>query len=243
MRTIGQTSRWKEGQKRNKHVQIGYSNYREGVYLKRFDGIRHPEEPGKRFLIPKEQLSEVINYLIRAERELQKQGQLPVMEEISPLMVIREVRQDWMLVLIDLQESYLEDFLHNRGRWGKFLKNLRERVRQAKESKETIVNVTSERDGLTVPCIYRMFKNYPLRYGIDKLDFDGSLELQSLISEKNIQTKNIELCGAFRDVCVLETWKGLKKKGLPVLPIEKSLTLPTTDNWRGINAYPKGYFR
>ena len=70
MRIIGKTTRWQEGRKRNKHVQVAYADGKNGVCLKRFDGLRHPEDPGKTMEIPKEQLPEVINYLLRAEREL-----------------------------------------------------------------------------------------------------------------------------------------------------------------------------
>lgn len=148
-----------------------------------------------------------------------------------------------MLVIIDLQEQYFKDFLKKEEEWEAFLERLNHRVQDAKESMEVVINMTSQMDGMTIPAVLEMFRDYPLRFGVCKDDFDGSKEIEDFIKRKKIPYKNIELCGAHKDVCVLDTWKGLKEKNLPVLPVREDLVIETLDNWRRIDVYPEGYLQ
>ena len=148
-----------------------------------------------------------------------------------------------MLVIVDLQEQYLRQFLKREPEWEKFLVKLDKRVFKAKDSMEVIINLTCQIDGMTIPAVLEMINDYPLKYGIDKADFDGSEEIIRFIDRKKMPFKSIELCGAFKDICVLDTWKGLKLKGYSVLPVQEDLVIETLSNWREIHAYPEGYIR
>jgi hypothetical protein len=148
-----------------------------------------------------------------------------------------------MLVITDLQELYLKEFLEKEAEWDLFLSRLESRVKKSIDSFEVIVNLTTELEGITIPAVLEMFNNYPLKFGVNKKDFDGSTELSEFIERKQFSPGNIELCGAYKDVCILETWKGLKSKGFKVLPVQEDLVIETSDNWREINVYPEGFLQ
>jgi len=148
-----------------------------------------------------------------------------------------------MLVVIDLQEYYLPEFQEDQERFDKLIGKLSARIRQAKEEEEIIVNLTCFEDGCTLPQVLEMGEGYKHRHFLAKCDFDGSSSLHGFISRKELLPEKIELCGAFMDVCVLDTWKGLRKLGYDVAPVDESLTICTPSNWREIKGYPKGYLR
>jgi len=148
-----------------------------------------------------------------------------------------------MLVIIDLQDYYMPQFEKQRDKFSLLLEKLSNRIKKAKGRKETVINLTYREDGFTIPEVLEMGKGYGCRHFLLKQKFDGSEELHRFICEESQECKEIELCGAFEDVCVLDTWNGLRKLGYNVLPVEEDLTIATLDNWRKIKKYPDGYLR
>lgn len=146
-----------------------------------------------------------------------------------------------MLVVIDLQDHYIKEFLKQETHWDHLLVRLQERIVEAAKSKELIINLTCWEDGCTVPEVLSILKAYKRLVYLQKEDFDGSKELKLFIETKNLQDEPIELCGAFKDVCVLETWKGLKRSGYKIQPVDPSLVIETNNNWRQIGSFPKNY--
>lgn len=146
-----------------------------------------------------------------------------------------------MFVIVDLQDYYIPDLAAREPEWSLLLGNLKSRISTAKKRREPIVSLNSTHEGCTIPEVLEMLKGYPHRINALKDDFDGALELVDIIEHHNLYEEPIELCGIFRDVCVLETWKHLKDLGFNVLPIQRNLSLPTLDNWRRIAKYPEGF--
>jgi nicotinamidase-related amidase len=146
-----------------------------------------------------------------------------------------------MLVLIDLQDYYLPNFYAQEEIFESLLENLDQRLSEAKQRGEIVINLICQTDGVTIPQVLEMLKKHGEHRIICKDEFDGSEELDYFLKRNNLQDENIELVGAFRDVCVLDTWRGLKSLGYKVLPVKESLTIPTQDNWRKIERFPDGY--
>ncbi len=115
------------------------------------------------------------------------------------------------------------------------------RIQQEKE--ELVINLTHFQDGPTLPEVTELINSTNNNYHLYKDSEDGSSSLQAFFKRKYIRVKEIEieLCGCFRDVCILETWKGLRRLNYLVTPIKKNLTVATTTNWRKLKGYPKGY--
>jgi hypothetical protein len=118
---------------------------------------------------------------------------------------------------------------------------LRKRIQQAIKKEEIVINLTCFEDGFTLPEVLELIKPSNRSYFLGKRIFDGSMSIHSFIKREKISPENIELCGCFRNVCILETWKGLRKLNYSVLPINKNITLKTTLDWRGECTYPEGY--
>lgn len=146
-----------------------------------------------------------------------------------------------MLIIIDIQEYYLDEFRKQQNKFNKMIAGLRKRIQQARRIDELVVNLTCFDDGVTIPEILKLIADYPNKVFLGKGNYDGSTSLKGLFEIKGIRPKSIELCGVFKDVCVLETWKGLKKLGYNVSSINANLTLATSSNWRKIEKYPEGY--
>jgi nicotinamidase-related amidase len=148
-----------------------------------------------------------------------------------------------MLVIIDLQDYYLDEFMEQRERYDSLIEKLQVRVKEAMLKREPIINMTCWHDGCTLPEVSEMIRGYAYKRHVGKTEFDGSQELHHILKMGSLDTSEIELCGAFKDVCVLDTWKGLKGLGYNVLPVDDDLVIPTPKNWRGISVYPDGYLR
>jgi nicotinamidase-related amidase len=125
-----------------------------------------------------------------------------------------------LLVIIDIQECYIDEFQKQKENYERMIAGLRKRVQQARDCREVVISLTHFRYGYTLPEI---------------------VELINLTENSYLKVSKIELCGCFRDVCVLETWKGLKRFDYLVTPVKKSLTIATTSNWKELKEYPTGY--
>jgi len=146
-----------------------------------------------------------------------------------------------VLVIIDIQEYYLREFEKQKQIFNRFIETLEKRIQQAKKEEEIVINLTCFLDGFTLPEVLQLLGNYKRRFFLGKEEMDGSDSIHGFFERKKLSPEKIELCGAFRDVCVLETWKGLKKLNYNLVPIKKDLSIPTTTNWRKITTYPEGY--
>lgn len=146
-----------------------------------------------------------------------------------------------MLVIIDVQEYYIDEFQRQKKNFEEMIVGLAERVRLARECCEPVINLTHFGDGFTLPEVIELVKSVKRRFFLGKEQEDGSQSVHCLCQRKNINPGRIELCGAFRDVCVLETWKGLKRLEYNVTPVKNKLTIATGSNWRNIQKYPDGY--
>lgn len=146
-----------------------------------------------------------------------------------------------MLVIIDIQEYYISEFQKQSKSYDMMIAGLQERVRMARETKEVVINLTHFLDGFTMPEVIELVKTCNPSFFLGKEEEDGSSSIHTFCQNKKINPGRIELCGVFRDVCVLETWKGLKRFGYCVLPVNEGLTLATSLNWRKIEKYPDGY--
>ena len=146
-----------------------------------------------------------------------------------------------MLVVIDIQEYYLREFEKQKQMFNRFIETLEKRIQQAKKEEEIVINLTCFLDGFTLPEVLQLLENYKHRFFLGKEEMDGSNSLHEFFQRKKLSPKKIELCGAFRDICVLETWKGLKKLNYNLVPVKKDLSIPTSTNWKKIITYPKGY--
>lgn len=146
-----------------------------------------------------------------------------------------------MLVLVDIQEYYIDEFQRQKKNFEDMIVGLEERVSLAREYGEVVVNLTNFDDGFTLPEVIRLVTSVNPHFFLGKEQEDGSESIHCLCKRRNLKPSKIELCGAFRDVCVLETWKGLKHLNYNVVPIKRKLTIATGSNWRNIKEYPKGY--
>lgn len=146
-----------------------------------------------------------------------------------------------MLVVIDLQEAYLDTFCKEKNEFRRLLRYLKKRIREAKESKEIIINLTHFEDGCTIPEVLEMYKNYKYLHFLGKDGYNGAECLSCFLERKKIQNEEIYLSGAFLDICILDTWKGLRKLGYRVMPVDDRLAMATTNNWRKLKKYPKKY--
>lgn len=118
---------------------------------------------------------------------------------------------------------------------------LEKRIQQARESKELVVNLSYFGDGFTLPEVIELIKTSNQSFFLGKEKEDGSNSIHCFCKRKKIHPEKIELCGAFLDVCILETWKGLKLLEYNVLPVNTDLAIATGNNWRNIKRYPDGY--
>lgn len=143
-----------------------------------------------------------------------------------------------MLVIIDLQEFYLPYLYKQETQFKSLLENLEKRIDRSKRECETIVNLTCDMEGITIPEVLEMISGYKKTFFLYKKGFDGSTQLHDFLQGRK---EEIELAGIFMDVCLLQTWKSLKKMGYKVLPVSKDLTIKTRDNWRKVKSFPKGY--
>lgn len=148
-----------------------------------------------------------------------------------------------MLVIIDIQEFYIDEFRKQQKSFNKMIAGIRNRVGQARQNEELVINLTRFEDGFTLPEIVELIKSCNKGFFLGKDEEDGSTSLHCFCKRKNIKPKSIELCGIFQDICVLETWKGLKRLGYKVLSVNKCLTLATSTNWRKTDKYPDGYLK
>ncbi len=146
-----------------------------------------------------------------------------------------------MLVIIDIQEYYDKDFRDQKEKFEEMMTRIRKRIILAKETNEIIINLTHFRDGSTKRKLQDLLSGYSNAFNISKNQEDGSRFICRFIKDRKLSPRFIELCGIFRNVCVLETWKGLKELGLPVTSVDEDLTL-TTD-WLKIKEYPEGFSR
>lgn len=120
---------------------------------------------------------------------------------------------------------------------------LEKRIEEARTCQEIVVNLTHFQDGFTMPEVIQLIKSCNNSFFLGKEKEDGSGSIHCLCKRKKIKPETIELSGIFKDVCVLETWKGLKRLNYNVLPVNEKLVMPTSSNWRNIKTYPEGYLR
>jgi nicotinamidase-related amidase len=148
-----------------------------------------------------------------------------------------------MLAIIDMQEVYNDYFFEQGTKKYDIIKNIKKRILFARQKKEWILNLSFDLDGQIISDIKYSLKNYNNKAFLLKKEFDGSTVIHKYIKKQNIIPNKIELCGVFKDVCVLETWKGLKAKGYIVTPVKDNLVISTETNWRNIKEYPIGYLQ
>ena len=146
-----------------------------------------------------------------------------------------------MLVIVDLQEDYRDEFNRQRLTFKRTLQHLRQRILVAVENKEIILRLNNEQDGSLIKEIKELAPGYSLSYNLYKSTWDGSNQIFRFIKRNQLATSKIELAGAFVNVCVLKTWQGLKNRGLKVLPINKNLVLHAPGAKECIEEYPEGY--
>jgi nicotinamidase-related amidase len=146
-----------------------------------------------------------------------------------------------MLVIVDMQEDYSNYFRPSKKRNMKVLRNIQQRIIFARQHREIIINLLYNLEGPTLYQIKKMLKGYPNKVSLTKNQFDGSSPIIRYIKKRKLSPQKIDLCGVFEDVCVLETWRSLKEKGYPVSVVNKDLTFPTDNNWRGVEKYPIGF--
>jgi len=147
-----------------------------------------------------------------------------------------------MLVVIDLQEYYLFDLRRHGDRFQRMLQAVVARIGQAWKKGESVVSLTCPYDGAVLPAVAAALRRAGAAY-VNKEEFDGSPELLDYLGP-SYHRLSLELGGIYEDVCVLETWKGLRRSKATVQSVDPRLTLPTLDNWRGVQgAYPPGYIR
>jgi hypothetical protein len=145
-----------------------------------------------------------------------------------------------VLVIIDIQDCYLDDeFEKQRKKLDEMLVQIRRRIGWARVLDEPVVNLINFRDGQTLPKIAELISSCKNNYSVNKEYYDGSESLDYEIHRRGIPHNQIELCGVFRDVCVLKTWKGLKALNYNVSPVSVSLTMRTSTPWP--SEYPFGY--
>jgi hypothetical protein len=136
-----------------------------------------------------------------------------------------------------MQEGYWSIFQQQLPVFERTQANIIHRVREARIRGEQVLTLATEGDGLILPEIWRAVaaKDKAIAH---KTRFDGTDVIMDHIDPR--QPGPIELVGAFRDVCVLETWKGLRRREAYVLPVSPDLTLETLDRWKNKH-YPRGY--
>ena len=144
-----------------------------------------------------------------------------------------------MLVIVDLQDCYIREFRQQRESIKRLLDLLRIRVAEARKNGEEIINLICPMDGPPVPEIEEMLG--PDYTNLGKECYDGSEDIHRYIQRHHISPHEIELCGVFANVCVLHTWKGLKKFGYNVLPVKRTMTLFTYTTKEKVDTYPEGY--
>ncbi len=145
-----------------------------------------------------------------------------------------------MLVVIDIQECYIREFQRQKKKFNTMMAGLSNRIQQARDNEELVINLTHFEDGFTLPEVIELVKSCKGSFFLGKEEMDGSAALHYSYQRKEIKPDYIELSGVFRNVCVLKTWKGLKNLGYNVLQVDKELTMSTSSTLNE-NMYPNGY--
>jgi hypothetical protein len=71
-RVIGDTSKFGILRRRGKFIRVLRDDHKKGVLLRLFTGVRHADQEVSTFNIPREQLTDVINLLLEAERKFKE---------------------------------------------------------------------------------------------------------------------------------------------------------------------------
>lgn len=125
-----------------------------------------------------------------------------------------------MLILIDLQNYYLLDIPLRQRK--ELISNICLRVKEAIHKGEEIINVRGIIEGPLSKEIDRVLP--PSAHRIGKDQFDGSSIIINYCKKNYIPLEEVELCGVYAQICVLQTWLGLKRNGIKVRPVKKLLT-------------------
>lgn len=72
-RVVGDTGKIRDGKSRSRYIRVCTETSNSRVYLKKFDGSRHAVGSGE-FSIHEEQLSSLINLLLRAEKAMDRRS-------------------------------------------------------------------------------------------------------------------------------------------------------------------------
>jgi hypothetical protein len=122
----------------------------------------------------------------------------------------------YILVIVDVQMNYLEDYL-TKTKTKPFLVEILKTIKQAKADKAGIINLTYKDRGRTHPSILRALKGYPYKFRYIKNKPGGSNVIP------NLNTKEFRLCGLYYHDCVAATSNGLRKRfKCPVKRIKKA---------------------
>ncbi len=114
-----------------------------------------------------------------------------------------------VLVIIDLQTDFV-DALENQ----KVINNCKTLIKNSKKNKEYIAVVRMIGCGKNDPRIVQLLKNYKKVIYVNKIDGDGSKEIEKALKRKRFN--RLKLCGCYLDQCVLDTSRGLLEKDFKV---------------------------
>ncbi len=147
-----------------------------------------------------------------------------------------------MLILIDIQEHYLTEFRRQQKNFERMIQAITGRIVRARKNQEPIINQTCFDDGCTLEEILDLIRGYEGTSFLGKEKWDGSHALHEFFCRKELDTSELELVGAFSNVCIRETWIGLKRLGYNLRPINDEMVLRTTRRTEEQEEYPEGFW-
>jgi nicotinamidase-related amidase len=156
----------------------------------------------------------------------------------------RKGRRYLVLVIIDMQECYRDEMQAQHQKFDRFLKKLERKFANLREKQQPVVNLISPWEGNTFYEILHIIGEYNRTYYCHKDKFDGSAEILEECRRRKAKPKQVELCGLYTDVCVLDTWLGLKERDVNVLPVDPTMTFKSSFRvWRKVEKFPDGFLK
>lgn len=124
------------------------------------------------------------------------------------------------LIVVDMQDAFLEHMLHWRDR---YVAQVTRQVKRARKQERPIVALRYWNCGPVVRPIREVVANYEFGVTKTKRENNGSKEVIEALRELRVDTKWVSVCGVNMSHCVQETIEGLTKRGFFVRAIGSSI--------------------
>jgi hypothetical protein len=112
----------------------------------------------------------------------------------------------YTLVVVDMQAKF------SAANDIRVLIEVEKEILKAMDSKSSIIFVEYRFNGPTIPSLVQLTDHYNRVFIVRKSNDDGSREVNKVIRDNRLPSRNIRICGVNTDYCVKSTVFGLSKK-------------------------------